>query len=131
MKCAETRKTPYGIKRRRYKRPGREDLTTYEIPETVARAIGLKRIAETMAKWKRGEVHREVSAYRREFVRQRLDWKPTAIAHDLGLSDARVKQIIKEILNEQQTDQGDARGNARRKELREDHRDPADHGRDD
>jgi hypothetical protein len=130
MRVAETRKTPYGIKRRRYKRPGADDLTTFEIPEAVARGIGLKVIAEAMARWKRGETQREMAAYRREFIRQRIGTKPTAIAHELGVTDARVKQIIKEI-NEEATKQRDTGRDARRKAPRQVHRDPADDGRDD
>jgi hypothetical protein len=134
MKVTETRKTPYGIKRRRYKGPGGQSLTTYEIPEAVARRIGLKTVNKFMGQWTRGEMIRETVAYRREFIRQRLDWKPDALSHELGIALSRVhairNKIIKEI-NEEATEQGNARRDAVVAEHREVRRDPDDRGRHD
>jgi hypothetical protein len=91
MKCLETRTRPDGIKRRRYRvSPGRT-VTTFEIPETVARALGITRLKQAMAAHQRGEASRVRAEKIKEMIKS--GWKPTAVAHEMGVTEARVRQI--------------------------------------
>ena len=99
MKCLSTRTRPDGIKTRRYELDDGRRVTTLELPASVVKAIGLKRVQEFMGIWQRGEKQRTETHARRqrieELLRQRV--KPTAIAHEVGCTDQRVRQIRKEM----------------------------------
>lgn len=97
MKCIETRKRD-GFTYRRYMGPN-GPVATYEVPIAVVRNIGMQAFKDAAAMVARGVERRRRAAEVREAVTKRLaaGWKPTAIAHDLGISDARVRQIRKEV----------------------------------
>lgn len=98
MKCLETRTRADGIRSRRYELDDGRRMTTFELPASVIKAIGVKRVQELMQTWQRGEATRA----RRQKIVEMLEQgiKPTAIAHELGCTDQRVRQIRKEIENE-------------------------------
>lgn len=102
MKCLETRTRADGIKARRYELEDGRRITTLELPATVIKAMGLKRVQEFMEIWQRGEKQRTESQARRQRIVEMLqqDIKPTAIAHEVGVTEARVRQIRKEIKHE-------------------------------
>lgn len=91
----ETRKTPDGLIRRRYEREGQQRLTTYEIPAAVLKSIGMKRVVEQMAAWERGEAQRKRTAEIDSLVKEGI--KPTAIAHQLGVTDQAVRMRRKKL----------------------------------
>lgn len=97
MRCLETRRTPIALKRRRYVLEDGRHLTTYELPATVVDGIGAARVREAMEAWQRGELRRQRAQEVRQFVANHSKWKPTALAHHLGITDARVRQVLKEI----------------------------------
>lgn len=99
MKCLETRTRPDGIKSRRYQLDDGRRITTFELPATVIKGIGLKRVQEFMEIWQRGEQQRSESHDRRQRIVEMLQQgiKPTAIAHEVGVTDQRVRQIRKEM----------------------------------
>lgn len=98
MKCLETRTRADGIKSRRYELDDGRRMTTFELPASVIKAIGVKKVQELMQTWQRGEASRA----RRQKIMEMLEQgiKPTAIAYELGCTDQRVRQIRKEIENE-------------------------------
>lgn len=99
MKCLETRTRPDGIKTRRYLLEDGRRVTTLEVPATVLKGLGMKRVREFMEIWQRGEKQRAEIHKRRErieeLLRERV--KPTAIAHEVGVTEERVRQIRKEM----------------------------------
>jgi hypothetical protein len=95
MKCLETRTRPDGIKARRYELDDGRRTTTFELPASVVKAIGLKRVQEFMEIWQRGEKQRSRRQRIEELLRERV--KPTAIAHEVGCTEERVRQIRKEM----------------------------------
>lgn len=99
MKCLETRTRKDGIKSRRYQLEDGRRITTFELPATVIKGIGLKRVQEFMEIWQRGEKARSESHSRRQRIEEMLaeNIKPTAIAHEVGVTDQRVRQIRKEM----------------------------------
>jgi hypothetical protein len=102
MKCLETRTRPDGIKSRRYQLDDGRRTTTFELPASVIKAIGLKKVQEAMQNWQRGEARRTDSHARRKRIEEMLEQgiKPTAIAHEVGCTDQRVRQIRKEVNHE-------------------------------
>jgi protein-disulfide isomerase-like protein with CxxC motif len=100
MKCLETRVRADGIKMRRYELEDGRRTTTFELPASVVKAIGLKRVQEFMEIWQRGEKQRSRRQRIEELLRERV--KPTAIAHEVGCTDQRVRQIRKKM---EQTDE--------------------------
>ncbi len=97
MKCLETRKTAEGWTRRRYERDDGTRVTTLELPLTVIKNIGTGKLRAAAAKFNRGEAARQRAARVREAIAERADWKAVAVAHDLGVTEARVRQVRKEI----------------------------------
>lgn len=93
MKCLETRATPDALKRRRYWLDDGRSLHTVELPTSVIRAIGARKVRECMAVWRRGELQRERAQRLKDLVT--LGVKPTAIAHALGVTEQRVRQVRK------------------------------------
>lgn len=99
MKCLETRTRKDGIKSRRYELEDGRRITMFEVPATVLKAIGMKRVQEFMEIWQRGERQRNETHSRRRRIVEMLEQniKPTAIAHEVGVTEERVRQIRKEI----------------------------------
>ena len=98
MKCLSTRTRPDGVKLRRYERPGLPRITTVEVPVSVMRAVGgWKQLPERMEIFLRGDTARQRAAHVRATVAARPDWKSTALAHELGISEQRVRQIRREL----------------------------------
>lgn len=99
MKCLETRLRADGIRARRYELDDGRRITTFELPATVLKGVGMKRLREQMTVWQRGERQRtEIHARRQrieELLREKV--KPTAIAHEVGVTEERVRQIRKEM----------------------------------
>lgn len=95
----ETRTLQPGVKRRRHERTDGSRFTTVELPESVLRSLGTKRVDEAIATWARGEEKRKTARDRLRRVEELLrdGVKPTAIAHELGITDQRVKQIRKAL----------------------------------
>jgi hypothetical protein len=93
MKCLETRTRADGLKRRSYARQGLPNLTTLEVPLSVLRAIGMKRVMQALETHRRGEELRVLAAATRAAVLARSGWKAAAVAHELGITEARVRQI--------------------------------------
>ena len=98
MKCLEVRVTSEGFKRRRYRLADGRRLTTFEIPDTVLANVGRTRLAQAMSQFMRGEASRA----RRARIEALLNegWKPTAIAHECGCTEARVRQIRAQLTKE-------------------------------
>lgn len=97
------RTTPYGFKRRRYQLADGRRITTYEVPYAVLSHMGAARLREAAQKWQRGERARaEVRARRQRIIALLAEgWKPTAIAHEVGITEQRVRQIRAEWRKEQ------------------------------
>jgi hypothetical protein len=93
MKCLETRTRADGLKRRRYARQGLPNLTTLEVPLTVLKAIGMEKIEAALETHRRGDRARAAAAATRAAVLARQGVKATAVAHELGITEARVRQI--------------------------------------
>lgn len=99
MNCIETRVRKDGIRRRTYALDDGRKLTTFEIPATILRTVGIKKIQSYMEIWKRGEAARIQTRARRQRIETLLreKVKPLAIADEVGVSEQRVHQIRKEI----------------------------------
>jgi hypothetical protein len=99
MKCLETRTRADGMKTRRYELEDGRRITTLELPASVLKGIGMKRVQAFMETWQRGEGQRAVRHTRRqrieELLRERV--KPLAIADEVGVTETRVRQIRKEM----------------------------------
>lgn len=93
----ETRTVARDVKRRRYERKDGSRFTTVEVPLTVLTGIGMRRVQEAIQRYERGEAKRATARARLARAESLLrdGVKPTAIAHELGVSDARVRQIRK------------------------------------
>lgn len=99
MKCLETRTDSHGLKRRRYLRADGTRVTTVEVPLSALRGVGMARVRDAVATWRRGEERRAKASALRTAVIERLQQpraKPTAIADELGCTEARVRQIRQE-----------------------------------
>ena len=99
MKCLETRTRKDGTRARRYELEDGRRITTLELPMTVVRGIGMKRVQELIEIWQRGEKQRTEEHTRRQRIEALLHEKvkPLAIAHEVGVTDTRVRQIRKEM----------------------------------
>ena len=99
MRCLETRLRADGIRARRYELDDGRRITTLELPATVLKGVGMKRLREQMVVWQRGEQQRTETHARRQRIEELLreKVKPTAIAHEVGCTDQRVRQIRKEM----------------------------------
>ena len=100
MKCLETRTDSMGAKRRRYEDTSGVRITTIEVPLSVLKSMGMARVRQQMAMWQRGQDRRAKARENREAVERLLNQprpKPTAIAHEVGITEARVRQIRAEI----------------------------------
>lgn len=92
MKCLETRDRN-GIRYRRYLADDGRVIRTYEVPATVLKGIGMKRVRAELEVWRRGEAMRARQIRMRELIAQGI--KPTAIADELGVTEQRVRQMRK------------------------------------
>jgi hypothetical protein len=97
MKILETRKREAGFTYRRYRRDDGSMFATYELPATVVKAVGMGKVMLFLQVYRRGEAARERAAKLRAAVAERKGWKATAVAHDLNITEARVRQIRKEL----------------------------------
>ena len=88
-----------GATRRRYETEDGRRYTTDELPETVVRALSMTKVMTYLQIWNRGEEVRVRAAKLKHEVSLRADWKATAVAHELGCTEARVRQIRKELQN--------------------------------
>lgn len=95
IRVLETRTRVDGLRARRYLMPDGSRLVTFEVPASVVKGVGLHRVQEFMAAWLRGQKKRANSSVRRHRIEELLAQgvKPTAIAHEVGVSDAYVCQI--------------------------------------
>jgi hypothetical protein len=96
MRVLETRRLKSGIRRRTYLMSDDSKVNTYELPASVIKAIGMRKVEELLETWRRGEAGRIKAATLRTEVLSRPDWKPTALAHLLNITEARVRQIRQE-----------------------------------
>lgn len=94
MKCLETRKRN-GITHRRYQLEDGRRISTAEVPATVLREFGKKKLGEAMGKWERGEALRARRAKMKRLIAQGV--KPTAIAHELGVTEQAVRIARKKM----------------------------------
>lgn len=85
------------MKYRRYELDDGRRTTTVEIPATVLRAFGMTKVRDYMEAWQRGEAQRARAVLLRQRVAEGI--KPAAIAHEFGVTEARVRQIRKEYRN--------------------------------
>lgn len=84
MKCLSTRRTPEGLKRRRYEQPDGTRHTTIEVPVTVWNALNRQgRAADRLRQFTR--VCARQSLRQAVVGRTLAGWKPLAVAHDLGV----------------------------------------------
>ena len=72
MKCLETRTRADGIRSRRYELDDGRRITMLELPATVIKGIGMKRVQEFMEIWQRGEQQRTDSLARRQRIVEML-----------------------------------------------------------
>lgn len=74
-------------------------FNTQELPETVLRALGQRSITRRVAVLERGVQQRQEQAARRRLIEELLakGWKPTAVAHRVGVTETRVRQIRSEV----------------------------------
>lgn len=71
---------------------------TMEVPSSVVAQFGAARFAEKVERALRGYRTRAECARKREVVRQLAGTQPaTAIAHLLGITETRVRQIFREL----------------------------------
>ena len=89
MKCLETRRRD-GMRWRRYRTDDGRIVTTYELPTSVLRTFDRKRLQEALAAHARGEALRARGKRVDDLIR--AGWKPTAIANEIGVSEAAVRQ---------------------------------------
>jgi hypothetical protein len=91
VKILETRTRQDGIVRRRYRVSAHRSVTTYEIPEAVMRSFSAKQLQAAIDAYNRAEEKRK----RTDLIKDRLaeGWKPAAIAHDVGVSEAWVRMV--------------------------------------
>jgi hypothetical protein len=104
VKCLETRTRKDGIVRRRYLLANGRSHTTYEIPATVYKAFSTKRMTEVIAAFNRGEKKRAESYELAERIFNMLHQgiKPSAIAHEVGVSDTYVRQLRAKIASKEE-----------------------------
>ena len=95
IRVLETRSRADGLRARRYLMPDGSRLVTWEIPAAVIKGVGLQRVRDAMAAWLRGQKNRASSSVRLHRIEELLGQgvKPTAIAHEVGVSDSYVCQV--------------------------------------
>ena len=99
IKCLETRTRLDGLRRRRYLMEDGRKITTVEVPITVLKAVNMNGIKREMILWIKNEATRINAKARRGRIEELLskNVKTTAIAHEVGVTDQRVRQIRLEM----------------------------------
>lgn len=97
MKCLETRKRN-GMRWRRYLTEDGRIVTTYELPTAVLSLISKKALADQLAAFERGEARRARAQRMHQLIAEGV--KPTAIAHELGVTEQAVRNARKKINSE-------------------------------
>jgi hypothetical protein len=95
VKVLETRRPEPGVTRRRYLLDDGRRMSTIELPVSVLSVFGKPKLRAAIEAWQRGEARRERAVVLRQRVLEGV--KPTAIAHELGVTEARVRQVRDEI----------------------------------
>lgn len=95
----ETRRLD-GMVKRRYELADGTRETTYELREDVVRWLGMRQVRRAIESTTRGSNLEKRSAKVREFVRQRMDWKPLAVAHELGITPGHVRRVRAQLIKE-------------------------------
>lgn len=78
---------------RRYLTDDGRRLVTYEVPAAVVSQIGLARVRDALAQFERGEAQRMRTHRMQQLIAQGV--KPTAIAHELGITESAVRAARK------------------------------------
>ena len=101
IKCLETRQRE-GVRYRRYRAEDGSTYATYEVPISVLRAIGMKRVRERIEIFNRGQRQRAQQRGRKVMIEHYLldGWKPTAIANEVGVSEAYVRKVRQALIDE-------------------------------
>lgn len=94
MKCLETR-VRNGMRWRRYLTDDGRRLVTYEVPASILSQFGKARVQAELAKFQRGEDRRRRAQRMRQLILEGV--KPTAIAHELGVTEQAVRLARKKI----------------------------------
>ena len=96
-----TRKGQHNTTVRRYELPDGRRVSTIELPMSVVGSVGRKNMASILESFHRGEELRRASHRLRQRIEHMLgpdlSGKPTAIAHELGITETRVRQVRDEI----------------------------------
>lgn len=95
MRCIETRVRKDGIRRRIYLTDDGRRIRTYEVPPQVLSEMGKGKLAEALRKAAVVEERAKRKVLIMERIREGV--KPLAIAHEFGVTDARVRQIRQEM----------------------------------
>lgn len=83
------------LRYRTYKLADGRRVQTVEVPRTVLRTFSAKALNEAIARWQRGEARRERRALIEQRVREGV--KPTAVAHELAVTEAYVRYVRDKI----------------------------------
>lgn len=92
MKCLETRRRD-GLKYRRYQLEDGRRISTFEVPVSVLKGIGMTRVKAELERWQRGEQTRARLVQMKQRIAEGV--KPLAIADEFGVTEQRVRQIRK------------------------------------
>ena len=71
-------------------------VRTVELPRAVVSAFSSRKLKDQIAAWERGEARRERRALLEQRIREGV--KPTAIAHELEVTESYVRMVRKHIL---------------------------------
>jgi transcriptional regulator NrdR family protein len=93
VRILATRTRDDGIITRRRECVDGHRWTSYELHESVARGIGLARLAQHAGRLHRGTQGRQQAQALREVVAHRPDMTASALAVLIGRTEARVRQI--------------------------------------
>ena len=80
---------------RRYRTEDGRIVTTYELPTAVLAVVSMKRLRAQLGAFNRAEETRARIVQIKARLAQGV--KPTAIAHEFGITDQRVRQIRGEM----------------------------------
>ena len=93
MTVLDTRILTNGVIRRRRVADDGLIVITMEVPKAVLSLLGRAALNRAMDTWRRGQETRVQAALLRQQVLDRAGWKATAVAHELGCSETRVRQL--------------------------------------
>lgn len=91
MRLIRTHYRTDGVTSRTYALPDGKTVIRYEVPKQVLNELGRKKLAQAMELARKVEAQNDIRA----LIRQRIGEgvKVTAIAHECGLSEQRIRQI--------------------------------------